>query len=130
MNYQQLSYLHLASVGPAFVLGSVLLLRRKGTALHRALGRVYLLLMLATGIVTLFMPAQVGPRHVGHFGYIHLFSLLALYNVPAAYFAARRGDIDSHRRHMVGLYLGGILIAGAFAFAPGRLLHGWLFGPP
>ena len=24
--------------------------------------------------------------------------------------------------------LGGLLLAGAFAFAPGRLLHDWLFG--
>jgi uncharacterized membrane protein len=29
---------------------------------------------------------------------------------------------------MLGLYLGGILIAGAFAFSPGRMLHAWLFG--
>jgi uncharacterized membrane protein len=29
---------------------------------------------------------------------------------------------------MLGLYFGGILIAGAFAFTPGRMLHAWLFG--
>jgi len=122
MTYEQLSWLHLATIVPAF-----LLLRRKGTPTHKLLGRVYLLLMIATGLTTLFMPAQVGPRFLGHFGFIHLFSLLALYSAPSAYLAARRGDIKSHRGSMIGLYVGGILIAGAFAFSPGRVLHDWLF---
>jgi uncharacterized membrane protein len=127
MTYEQLSWLHLATTVPAFLLGTFLLLRRKGTPTHKLLGRVYLLLMIATGLTTLFMPAQVGPRFLGHFGFIHLFSLLALYSAPSAYLAARRGDIKSHRGSMIGLYVGGILIAGAFAFSPGRVLHDWLF---
>jgi uncharacterized membrane protein len=127
MTYEQLSWLHLATIVPAFLLGTFLLLRRKGTPTHKLLGRVYLLLMIATGLTTLFMPAQVGPRFLGHFGFIHLFSLLALYSAPSAYLAARRGDIKSHRGSMIGLYVGGILIAGAFAFSPGRVLHDWLF---
>ena len=127
MTYEQLSWLHLATIMPAFLLGTFLLLRRKGSPTHKALGRVYLVLMIATGLTTLFMPAQVGPRFLGHFGFIHLFSLLALYSAPSAYLAARRGDIKSHRGSMIGLYVGGILIAGAFAFSPGRVLHDWLF---
>lgn len=123
----QLAYAHLATIVPAFVIGTTLLLQRKGTPRHRMLGRVYLLLMLATAIITLIMPAQVGPQLLGHFGFIHLFSLLVLYNVPTAYFAARRSDIKTHRGNMIGLYVGGILIAGAFAFMPGRLLHDLLF---
>ena len=73
------------------------------------------------------MPAQLGPRWFGHFGVIHLFSLFALYSAPAAWFAVRRGDIAAHRRIMTGLYAGGLLLAGGFAFAPGRMLHAWLF---
>lgn len=127
MTYHQLAYLHLATILPAFVIGTYLLLRRKGTSLHKALGRIYLSLMLATGAVTLFMPAQVGPSLFGHFGFIHIFSILVFYSVPAAYFAARRGDLNTHRGNMVGLYVGGILIAGSFALMPGRLLHDWIF---
>lgn len=129
MTYQQLAYLHLATVAPAFLIGTFLLLRRKGSPLHKALGRIYLLLMVATGLATLFMPAHVGPRFLGHFGLIHAFSLFALYSAPAAYLAARRGNIQAHRKSMIGLYLGGILVAGAFAFSPGRMLHDWVFGP-
>lgn len=86
-----------------------------------------MLLMLATGLITLAMPAEVGPRFLNHFGLIHSFSFLALLNVPAAYFAARRGNIQVHRAYMIALYIGGILIAGTLALMPGRMLHEWLF---
>jgi uncharacterized membrane protein len=128
MSYTQLAYLHLATVLPAFAIGAFQLLRRKGTPSHKLLGKIYMALMLATGLITLAMPAQVGPRFLNHFGFIHIFSLLALVNVPIAYVAARRGNIRAHRGAMIGLYIGGILIAGAFAFSPGRMLHEWLFG--
>ena len=128
MTYTQLAYLHLATVVPAFFIGGLQLIKSKGTSGHRLLGRIYMLLMLATGLITLLMPAQVGPRFLGHFGFIHIFSLLALTSVPMAYFAVRHGYIQAHRFAMISLYIGGILIAGVFAFSPGRMLHKWLFG--
>jgi len=129
LTYLQLAYLHLATVLPAFVLGTWLLLSsRKGSPGHRLIGKVYMVLMLITAGLTLFMPAAVGPRVLNHFGFIHLFSLLTFNAIPRAYLAARQHDLAAHRRHMIALYVGALLIAGAFAFAPGRLLHHWLFG--
>ncbi len=125
--YLPLAYAHLATVVPAFAIGTWLMVSRKGSGLHRAFGKLYMGLMFATGIISLFMPAFVGPTLFGHFGFIHLFSLLTLWSVPAAWFAARRHDVLAHRGYMIGLYVGGILIAGAFAFMPGRLLNQWLF---
>ena len=128
MTYTQLAYLHLATVIPAFGIGAFQLLRHKGTPTHKSLGKIYMILMFGTGLITLAMPAQVGPQFLNHFGFIHAFSFLALLSVSTAYFAARRGNIRAHRTAMISLYVGGILIAGAFAFAPGRMLHKWLFG--
>lgn len=85
-----------------------------------------MVLMLLTALITLFMSAKVGPTLLGHFGFIHLFSVLVLYSVPAAYIAAKNNNMKSHRGNMIAMYVGGILIAGAFAFSPGRLLHTWL----
>lgn len=127
MSYLTLAYIHLASVVPCFLIGAWLLARRKGTTVHKRLGRAYVVLILFTAIVTLPMPAEVGPRLLDHFGYIHLFSVLVLVSVPAAIYSIRRGNVVAHRRNMVGVYVGGILIAGSFAFMPGRLLYGWLF---
>ena len=128
MNYLQLAYWHLATIIPAFLIGTFLLLNFKGTPLHKLLGKCYMVLMLLTATITLFMPAVVGPTLWGHFGFIHLFSILVLYSVPTAYIAARNGNITKHKSNMVGLYIGGILIAGSFTFMPGRLLHLWVFG--
>jgi len=128
MTYLQLAYLHLGTVFPAFLIVTFLLINRKGTSKHKLLGKFYMTLILITATITLFMSAEVGPVLFGHFGFIHLFTVLVLYSVPSAYFAVRRGNINKHRGNMIGLYTGGLLIAGAFTFSPGRLLHGWFFG--
>jgi uncharacterized membrane protein len=125
--YLPLAYAHLATVLPAFAIGTYMMIVRKGNALHRALGKTYMVLMLVTATITLFMPAAVGVKLFNHFGFIHLFSVLTVVSVPQAYFAARRHDVKTHRNNMIGLYIGGLIIAGGFAFMPGRLLHAWLF---
>ena len=128
MTYMQLTYLHLGSLVPAFVIGSYLLLNRKGTPVHKFLGKIYMGLMLFTAFITLFMEALVGPKFLNHFGFLHLLSLFVLYTVPTAYRAIRVGNIKLHKRKMVGLYVGALLVAGAFTLSPGRLIHIWLFG--
>ncbi len=127
MDYNQLAYLHLATILPAFLIATYLLINRKGSPLHKALGKTYMGLMLFTAMVTLFMPAQVGTAFFSHFGFIHIFSFSVFFTVPMAYFAARTGKLKLHIGNMIGLYMGGILIAGAFAFSPGRLLHTLMF---
>lgn len=128
MSYMQLTYLHLGTLAPAFILGTYLLINRKGTPAHQLLGKLYMGLMLFTATVTLFMEAQVGPLFLNHFGYLHLLSLLVLRTVPLAYKAARRGNIKAHKRHMISLYIGALLLAGGFTLMPGRLMNMWLFG--
>ncbi len=86
-----------------------------------------MVLMVVTAIVALLMPAQIGPRFLGHFGFIHLFCFLVLYSIPSSYFAVRKGNIMKHKANLIGVYVGGILIAGTFALMPGRLLYKWLF---
>ena len=128
MTYMQLTYLHLGSLVPAFVIGTYLLLNRKGTPIHRFLGKIYMGLMLFAAFITLFMEAVVGPKFLNHFGFLHLLSLFVLYTVPTSYRAIRVGNIKLHKRKMVGLYVGALLVAGAFTLSPGRLIHSWLFG--
>ncbi|MEP2023195.1 MAG: DUF2306 domain-containing protein [Reichenbachiella sp.] len=127
MTYYDLMYAHLATVVPCFIIGTILLIIKKGTNIHKNLGRVYMILMLITAGITLFMPAEVGPRMLNHFGWIHSFSFLTIYTVPTAYWAVKRGDIKSHKRKMILLYFGAILIAGGFTFTPGRFLYSLFF---
>ena len=117
---------HLLTVLPAFVIGTYVLFTRKGSRRHRLLGKIYLVLMFVTAIFSLFIPAFDGPQFLLHFGFIHLLSVLALYTVPAAYFAARNGNVRVHQGKMIGLYVGGLLLAGGLAMMPGRLIHTFL----
>jgi uncharacterized membrane protein len=120
--------MHLATVVPSFIIGTVLLVIKKGTTIHKKAGRIYMVLMLITATISLFMEAQVGPRLLNHFGWIHSFSFLTIYTVPTAYIAVKKGNIKSHKRKMVLLYFGAIIIAGGFTFFPGRYLYELFFG--
>lgn len=99
----------------------------KGTKIHVMFGRVYMIMMMITAIITLFMSAHVGPRILNHFGWIHCFSFLTLYTVPTAYWAIKKENIKSHKRKMILLYFGAIIIAGGFTFTPGRYLYELIF---
>ena len=125
--YEFLSFVHLSTIGPAFIIASYMMLIKKGTAQHKFLGRIYMVLMLFTATVTLFMSAQVGPTLFDHFGFIHLLSVLVLYSVPSAYFAIKAGDVKKHKLNMIGLYIGGMLVAGGFTLVPGRFLGDLIF---
>ncbi len=128
MEYNTLMNLHLVTVVPCFLIGTLLLLIKKGTIVHRGFGRVYMVLMLFTAVVTLFMPADIGPQFLNHFGWIHSFSFLTIWTVPTAYLAIKKGNVKAHKRKMILLYFGAIVIAGGFTFVPGRYLHEVFFG--
>lgn len=127
MSYTTLMYLHLATILPAFVLGTLSFILKKGTVTHKIIGRIYMILMFLTAIITLFMPSFIGPQLFNHFGWIHLFSFLTIYTVPTAYIAIKKGDVRRHKLKMIGLYVGAMLIAGAFTFVPGRYMHTLFF---
>jgi len=120
--------IHVATVIPAAIIGLVIFLRRKGTRLHRALGRLWVILMIATAIPSFFIH-QI--NLLGGFSPIHVLSILVLLGCARAVAAARNGQIGVHRRIIKRVYLGGILGAGAFALMPGRIMneiafpHGW-----
>lgn len=127
MSYVLLMFIHICTVLPCVFLGGILLIVRKGTRFHKTAGRIYMLLMLFTASVTLFMPANVGPRILNHFGWIHLFSFLTIYTIPTAYMAIRKGNVQSHKRKMLILYFSALIVAGGFTLFPGRYLHNLLF---
>ncbi|MFT6095995.1 MAG: putative membrane protein [Nonlabens sp.] len=126
--YYALLYLHLITVIPCVFVGAYLLLFSKGTKWHRSLGKYYMISMAITAVVSLFMPAMVGPQFLGHFGWIHLFSFLTLWSVPTAYIAIRKGQVKKHKIKMILLYIGALMIAGGFTFMPGRYMYEVFFG--
>jgi uncharacterized membrane protein len=122
--------LHVFTVVPAFFLGTWLIFfSRKGARRHRAVGYVYLALMTVTAIAALFIHQIPAIDIVHGFGPIHLFSIVTLSGVAGALRGAWTHNIRMHRASMLGVYIGGLLIAGTFAFLPGRIMHALVFGP-
>ena len=116
--------IHLATVIPAFLLGTWLVfLSKKGGPGHRTLGVIYLSLMTITATAAIF----VKTLHPGHFSWLHIFVMVTYYSVIAAIWSARRHDIRGHRNAMLGLYFGGLILAGGLTFVPGRLMHQLFF---
>jgi uncharacterized membrane protein len=116
--------IHVAAVVPAAILGAYLLMRRKGTPVHRLLGKIWLTLMVITALSSFFIHAL---NMVYGFSPIHLLSIYVLIASWQAIAAARRHDIARHRRTVTGLYFGGIGIAGFFTLIPGRIMGKVIF---
>jgi uncharacterized membrane protein len=121
--------IHVGTVAAAFVLGIVLLVGPKGRLPHRVLGWIWASLMVTTGVATLFIhsPRGVGATFYG-FSFLHLFSVWTLVGAPLGVYLARRHRVARHRGVMTGLFFGGLVFAGIFAFLPGRLMHAVVFG--
>ena len=116
---------HLATVIPAFVIGTWLIFFSvQGERWHRARGSAYLALMVVTAVAAFFI-RSIDP---GRLSFIHLFIPLTIFGVVSALWNVRRGNINGHRNAMLGLYIGGLLIAGGLTLLPGRLLHRVIFG--
>jgi uncharacterized membrane protein len=114
--------LHLTTVIPALPLGAYLLVRRKGDSLHKALGRIWVVLMLVT------VASSFGLHYLSRgLSPIHALSVLVLVSLPIAVRNAMRGRIAAHRRTMTIVYLS-LVVAGGFTFLPGRLMGAWLLG--
>jgi uncharacterized membrane protein len=119
---------HLFTIAPAFLIGTwQIFFSAKGKRAHRALGYVYLVLMTVTSIAALFIH-ETNPNGPFGWSWIHLFVPLTLFGVVGALAGAWRHDIAAHRGSMLGVYFGGMFIAGALAFAPGRIMHQIVFG--
>jgi uncharacterized membrane protein len=116
--------IHLASVAAAVVLATVQMVGPKGRTMHRVLGWTLAILLVITAIASLFIRNPNG----GLFNPFQLFSVWTLVAIPLALIAARRHNVLFHARMMTGFYFGGLILAGALTFLPGRLMWRVFFG--
>jgi len=109
----------------AIIIGTIQLVKSKGTNTHRHIGQVWVVIM---AIVAL---SSFGIHHFkmfGPFSLIHLLSILTLYTLWEAITAIRKGNIAKHRNSMLLLYFLALIVTGAFTFAPGRVMYRVFFG--
>ena len=125
LNASPVIQIHAFAAMAAFALGITQLAAPKGTLPHRTLGYIWCALMLVVAASSFRI------NHIDQwrgFSLIHLLSILVLIQVPTAIIAARHGRTAMHSRFMKGVFFGGLVIAGAFTFLPGRIMHAVLLG--
>jgi uncharacterized membrane protein len=117
--------IHALAAMSAMLLGAFVLFRRKGTPLHRAMGRVWVVLMLVTALSSIFINEI---RLVGPFSPIHIFTVITFAGLAQGIHEIRRGNVRAHRAAMQSLYFLALILTGAFTLLPGRRMHAVLFG--
>jgi uncharacterized membrane protein len=115
--------IHLFAAVSAFLVGAALMLGVKGDLLHRTMGWGWVVLMATTAVSSLFITGVNGDT----WSFIHFLSGWVIIALPMAVAAARRHDVKAHRKAMMSMFLGGLVVAGAFTFIPGRLMWNVFF---
>jgi len=117
--------LHTFAAMTAFVLGLVQFAAPKGTLPHRTLGWIWVALMAAVAASSFWIHTI---RIAGPFSPIHLLSIFTLVMLPLAVWRAHTHRVADHRRIMIMLFTGALVVAGLFTLVPGRIMHRVFFG--
>ncbi len=112
--------IHAFAAMAAFVLGIVQFTAPKGTLPHRTVGWIWVGLMTLVSVTAFFIHEI---RLWGPWSPIHLLAIGTLVSLPLAIRHARRHFVEHHRRAMISIFVGALVIAGGFTFLPGRIMH-------
>jgi uncharacterized membrane protein len=117
--------IHAVAAMSAFVLGLVQFSAPKGTLPHRTLGWIWVVLMAIVAVTSFFIHEI---KLWGPWSPIHLIAIAVLILLPLGVWRARHHLVNAHRKTMIGIFVGGLVIAGLFTFVPGRIMHALAFG--
>ncbi len=116
----------------AFLLGLIQFAAPKGTLPHKTLGFVWVVIMATIAISSIFIRPSLYPDLpiTRWFSFIHIFTIITLYGVIHGSLILMQGGpaLKNHSKPFRGIFIGGLIIAGAFAFMPGRIMHEVVFG--
>ncbi|WP_340109908.1 DUF2306 domain-containing protein [Pikeienuella sp. HZG-20] len=118
-------FAHAVAAMLALLLGAAQLALPKGTTPHRLMGWVWVFLIAAVAASS-FMIHTI--CRFGPFSLIHGLSILTLILLPVAVMHARGHRVAKHRRAMILLFMGALVVAGVFTLSPGRIMHDVVFG--
>ena len=121
---------HVATVVPAFLIGTWLIFfSSKGSRWHRSLGVTFLTLMVTSAIITIFIHRRMPASPIFGLSPTHLYVPFVLFATWRALDGALNGNFKQHKRWVLGLFVGALLINGAnnIFLLPG-ITHDVFFG--
>ena len=109
----------------AIILGGIQLSMKKGGAIHKLLGRIWVGLMLIVAITSFFIHET---KMWGDYSPIHLLSLWTIFILGVGVYYVRAGNIKRHKQVMIATYFFALILTGFFTLYPGRIMHQILIG--
>ena len=109
----------------AIILGGIQLSMKKGGAIHKLLGRLWVGLMMFVAITSFFIHEI---KLWGAYSPIHLLSLWTIFILGVGVYYARVGNIKRHKQVMIATYFFALILTGFFTLYPGRIMHQILIG--
>ena len=104
----------------AIILGGIQLSMKKGGAIHKLLGRIWVGLMMFVAITSFFIHEI---NLWGAYSPIHLLSLWTIFILGVGVYYARVGNIKRHKQVMIATYFFALILTGFFTLMPGRIMH-------
>ncbi len=127
----QIIYIHAALALLAIPLGLYIFITKKGTKNHRILGRTWVTVLIIVSLTAVFIQT-INPEQ---YSLIHLLipytigSLIySIWNINKFKITKIERYKIKHMHSMIAVYIGALLIAGAFTLMPGRFFHEIIFG--
>ena len=117
--------LHAIMAMIAIILGGIQLSMKKGGAIHKLLGRIWVSLMMFVAISSFFIHKT---KMWGDYSPIHLLSLWTIFILGVGIYYARVGNIKRHKQVMIATYFFALILTGFFTLMPGRVMHQILIG--
>jgi|TARA_B110000879_G_C10721031_1_gene336595 uncharacterized membrane protein len=124
-------YIHAFFALMAVPLGLYILLTKKGTEKHKSLGRIWVAWLVIISLTAIFIQ-EISP---GEYSFIHflvpwtigslIYSILSIRKFKKTKLQKHK---KAHSYSMIGVYMGALILAGAFTLLPGRLFYELLFG--
>ena len=109
----------------AIIIGGLQLSLKKGTSLHKFMGRIWVILMLVVSFTSFFIHKL---NLWGKYSPIHLLSIWVIICVVLGVYFARTGNIKRHKNFMVWTYWLALVLTGLFTFYPDRVMNIIFFG--
>lgn len=123
---------HAFAAMAAFALGLIQIVAPKGTLPHKTLGLCWIAIMTVVAVSSAFIlrPAEPGAPYWERLSVIHLFIPITAFGLVSGVRLLMRGGpaMKRHSWPFISVFIGGLIVAGALAFLPGRIMHEVAFG--
>lgn len=117
--------IHATSALFSLIIGPLAIYRKRRDIWHKTIGYSWIIAMVSVAISSFWIHSF---GIIGPFSPIHLLSIWTLFVVVRAINFARVGKIVAHAEILRWLYWGGLWVAFALNFLPGRMSNRIVFG--